>query len=107
MGDTGVLRDIAAAVKRPAEDIERDRQHGEGAARHAATLAGEEALTNGKTKEQVAAVIESAGAAVCGLEQWKASASILMVEAFLIGTRAERFGTPQEQAELKYIAKRN
>ena len=66
-------------------------------------MVDEKALAKCKTKEDVAAVIESSGAAACGFERWTASASILMVEAFLIGTRAERFGTPQEQADLQYM----
>ena len=90
-------------MKRTAQYIERDMLHSEGAALRAAISAGKEALAKHKTKEEVAAVIESAGAAVCGFVQWTASASILMVEAFLIGTRAERFGTPQEQADLQYM----
>ena len=98
-----VLREIAALVKRTPEDIQRDMQHSEGAAFHAAILAGKEALAKGKPKHEVAAVIESAGANVCGLEKWRRSDSILMAEAFLIGTRAERFGTPQEAAELQYM----
>ena len=97
------LWDIAAAVQRTPQYIERDRQHSEGAASRAATLAGEEALRKGKSKEEVAAVIESVGAAVCGFWHWKNSASILLVEAFLIGPRVERFGTPQEAADLQDI----
>ena len=103
MGYTNVLRQIAAAVKRAAENIERDEQHIEGAARHAATLVGEGALNKGKTKEDVSAVIESSGARACGLKGWQASAFIVLVEAFLIGTQAERFGIPLEQADFQYM----
>ena len=99
-----VLREIAALVKRTPEDIQRDMQHSEGAAFHAAILAGKEALAKRKPKHEVAAVIESAGANVCGLEKWRRSDSILIAEASLIGTRTQRFGTPQEQADLEYIA---
>ena len=99
-----VFREITAAVKRSPQDIERDMQHSEGAAFHAAILVGKEALAKGKPKHEVAAVIESAGANVCGLEKWRRSDFILMAEADLIGTRAQRFGTPQEQADLEYIA---
>ena len=99
-----VLREIAALVKRTPEDIQRDMQHSEGAALHAAILAGKEALAKRKPKHEVAAVIESAGANVCGPEKWRRSGSILIAEASLIGTRTQRFGTPQEQADLEYIA---
>ena len=99
-----VLREIAAAVKRTPQGIERDMQHSEGAALHAGILAGKEALAKGIPKHEVAAVIESAGANVCGLETWRRSDSILIAEADLIGTRAQRFGTPQEQADLEYMA---
>ena len=98
-----VFWEIAAAVKRTPQEIERDMQHSEGAALHAAILAGKEALAKGKPKQEVAAVIESAGANVCGLEKWRRSAFSLLAEAFLIGTRAERFGTPQEAADLQYM----
>ena len=67
-------------------------------------MAGKEAFAEGKSKEEVAAVIESAGAKVCGLEQWRCSGSVLIAEAHVIGTRGWRFGTLQEQAELEYIA---
>ena len=93
-----------ADASRTPQDIERDKQHSEGAAFHAAILAGKEALAKGKPKHEVAAVIESAGANVCGLEKWRRSDSILIAEADLIGTRAQRFGTPQEQADLEYMA---
>ena len=99
--NAAALREIAAAVIRTRGDIERDRQHSEGAALHAAVLAGKKALAEGKSKEEVAAVIESAGADVCGLEQWRCSGSILIAEAHVIGTRGQRFGTPQDQADLE------
>ena len=102
--NAAALREIAAAVIRTRGDIERDRQHSEGAALHAAVLAGKKALAEGKSKEEVAAVIESAGADVCGLEQWRCSGSILIAEAHVIGTRGQRFGTLQDQADLEYIA---
>ncbi len=85
-------------------DIERHWQHGEGAALHASILAGNAALAEGKSKEEVAAVIERAGVKVCGLEQWRCYGSILIAEAQVIGTRGQRFGTLQEQADLEYIA---
>ena len=91
-------------VKRTPQEIERDMQHSEGAALHAAILAGKEALAKGIPKHEVAAVIESAGANVCGLEKWRRSDSILIAEVHLIGTRAQRFGTPQAQADLEYMA---
>ena len=93
-----------ADASRTPQDIERDKQHSEGAAFHAAIFAGKGALAKRKPKQEVAAVIESAGANVCGLEKWIRSDFILMAEADLIGTRAQRFGTPQEQADLEYIA---
>ena len=102
--NAAALREIAAAVRRTRGDIERHWQHGEGAALHAAVLAGKEALAEGKSKEEVAAVIESAGAKVCGLEQWRRSGCVLIAEAHVIGTRGLRFGTLQEQADLEYIA---
>ena len=98
-----VLRKIAAAMKRTPQYIERDMHHSKGAALHAAILAGKEALAKGNPKHEVAVVIESAGANVCGLEKWRRSAFSLLAEAFLIGTRAERFGTPQEAADLRYM----
>ena len=101
--DADVFREIAEQVKRTPQEIEEHMQHCEGAAYHAAMLAGKEALAKGKPKQEVAAVIESAGANVCGLEKWRRSAFILLAEAFLIGTRAERFGTPQEAADLQYM----
>ena len=102
--DADVFREIAAAVKRIPQDIESDMQHSEGAAFHAAILAGKEALAKGKPKHEVAAVIESAGANVCGPEKWRRSGSILIAEAHVIGTRGQRFGTLQDQADLEYIA---
>ena len=102
--NAAALREIAAAVIRTRGDVERQWQHGEGAAIHAAVLAGNAALAEGKSKEEVAAVIESAGAKVCGLEQWRCSGSILVAEAHVIGTRGQRFGTLQDQADLEYIA---
>ena len=60
-------------------------------------------MAEGKSKEEVAAVIESAGADVCGLEQWRCSGSILIAEAHVIGTRGQRFGTLQDQADLEYM----
>ena len=102
--NAAAFREIAAAVTRTRGDIETHHQHSEGAALHAAVLAGKEALAEGKSKEEVAAVIESAGAKVCGLEQWRCSGSVLIAEAHVIGTRGWRFGTLQEQAELEYIA---
>ena len=102
--NAGALREIAAAVIRTRGDIGRHQQHSEGAPLHAAVLAGKEALAEGKSKEEVAAVIESAGAKVCGLEQWRCSGSVLIAEAHVIGTRGLRFGTLQEQADLEYIA---
>ena len=101
--DADDLREIAEQVKRTPQEIEEHMQHCAGAAFHAAILAGKEALAKGKPKQEVAAVIESAGANVCGLEKWRRSAFSLLAEAFLIGTRAERFGTPQEAAELQYM----
>ena len=102
--DADVFGEIAEQVKRTPQEIEEHMQHCAGAAFHAAILAGKEALAKGKPKQEVAAVIESAGANVCGLEKWRRSDSILIAEADLIGTRAQRFGTPQEQADLEYIA---
>ena len=102
--NAAAFREIAAAVTRTRGDIETHHQHSEGAALHAAVLAGKEALAEGKSKEEVAAVIESAGAKVCGLEQWRCSGSVLIAEAHVIGTRGLRFGTLQEQADLEYIA---
>lgn len=90
-------------MKRTPQEIERDMQHSEGAALHAAILAGKEALAKGIPKHEVAAVIESAGANVRGLEKWRRSDSILIAEAQVIGTRGQRFGTLQEQADLEYI----
>ena len=90
-------------MKRTPQEVEERMQHCEGAAFDAAMLAGKEALAKGKPKQEVAAVIESAGANVCGLEKWRRSAFSLLAEAFLIGTRAERFGNPQEAADLKYM----
>ena len=102
--NAAAFREMAAAVKRTRGDIETHWRHSEGAALHAAVLAGKEALAEGKSKEEVAAVIESAGAKVCGLEQWRCSGSVLIAEAHVIGTRGLRFGTLQEQADLEYIA---
>ena len=102
--NAAAFREIAAAVKRTWGDIETHWRHSEGAALHAAVLAGKEALAEGKSKEEVAAVIESAGAKVCGLEQWRRSGCVLIAEAHVIGTRGLRFGTLQEQADLEYIA---
>ena len=102
--DADVFGEIAEQVKRTPQEIEEHMQHCEGAAYHAAILAGKEALAKGIPKHEVAAVIESAGANVCGLEKWRRSGSILIAEADLIGTRAQRFGTPQEQADLEYMA---
>ena len=76
-------------------------QHSEGAALNAAILAGREALSQGKSKPEVAAVILSAGENVCGRETWTCSDSILLAEALVIGTRTERHGTPQEAADLQ------
>ena len=76
-------------------------QHSEGAALNAAILAGREALSQGKSKPEVAAVILSAGENVCGRATWMCSDSILLAEAFVIGTRTERHGTPQEAADLQ------
>jgi len=101
--DADDLREIAEQVKRTPQEIEEHMQHCAGAAFHAAILAGKEALAKGKPKQEVAAVIESAGANVCGLEKWRRSAFSLLAEAFLIGTRAERFGTPQQAADLQYM----
>ena len=102
--NAAAFREIAAAVKRTRGDIEKHWRYSEGAALHAAILAGKEAFAEGKSKEEVAAVIESAGAKVCGLEQWRCSDSVLIAEAHVIGTRGLRFGTLQEQADLEYIA---
>ena len=102
--NAAAFREIAAAVKRTRGDIETHWRHSEGAALHAAILAGKEAFAEGKSKEEVAAVIESAGAKVCGLEQWRRSGCVLIAEAHVIGTRGLRFGTLQEQADLEYIA---
>ena len=46
-----ILREIAEQMKRTPEDIEKQMQHSEGAALHAAILAGKEALTIGNTKQ--------------------------------------------------------
>ena len=102
--NAAAFREIAAAVKRTRGDIETHWRHSEGAALHAAILAGKEAFAEGKSKEEVAAVIESAGAKVCGLEQWRRSGCVLIAEAHVIGMRGLRFGTLQEQADLEYIA---
>ena len=96
-----ILRDIAEQMRRTRGDIGKRWQHSEGAALHAAILAGQEALSKGKSKEEVAAVIESAGENVCGRETWMCSDSILRAEAFVIGTRTERHGTPEEAADLQ------
>ena len=101
--NAAALREIAAAVIRTRGDIERDRQHSEGAALHVAVLAGKKALAEGKSKEEVAAVIERAGVKVCGLEQWRCYGSILIAEVQVIGTRGQQFGTLQEQGDLEYI----
>ena len=100
-----ILREIAEQMKRTPEDIEKQMQHSEGAALHAAILAGKEALSKGKSKEEVAAVIESAGENVCGRETWMCSGSILLAEAFVIGARTERYGTPQDAADLQDMRK--
>ena len=62
--NAAALREIAAAVIRTRGDIERHWQHSESAALHAAVLAGKEALAEGKSKQEVAAVIEKARAVV-------------------------------------------
>ena len=73
--DADVFREIAEQVKRSPQEIEEHWQHCEGAGYHAAILAGKKALAEGKLKEEVAAVIESAGGEVCGLEnrRWPSS----------------------------------
>ena len=98
-----ILREIAQQLKRTPEDIEEQMQHTEGAALRAAILAGKEALTKSKSKQDVATVIESVGGDVCGRETWMCSNSILLAEAFVIGTRMERHGTPQKAADLQYM----
>ena len=98
-----ILREIAQQLKRTPEDMEEEMQHTEGTALRAATLAGKEALTKGKSKQAVATVIESVGGDVCGRETWMCSNSILLAEAFVIGTRMERHGTPEEAADLQYM----
>ena len=103
--DHDILKDIAEQMRRTRGDIEKQMQHSEGAALRAAILAGQEALSKGKCKEEVAAVIESAGSNVCGREKWMCSGSILLAEAFVIGTRTERYGTPQEAADLQDMRK--
>ena len=102
--NVAAFREIAAAVTRTRGDIETHWRHSEGAALHAAISAGKEALAEGKSKEEVAAVIESAGAKVCGLEQWRCRGSISIAEAHVTRTRGQRFGTLLEQADLEYIA---
>ena len=99
--DHDILREIAQQMKRTSGDIEKKMQHSEGAALNAAILAGREALSKGKSKPEVAAVILSAGENVCGRETWMCSDSILLAEALVIGTRTERHGTPQEAADLQ------
>ena len=64
--DHDILKEIAEQMRRTRGDIEKQMQHSEGAALRAAILAGQEALSKGKSKEEVAAVIESAGGDVCG-----------------------------------------
>ena len=46
-----ILRDIAEQMRRTRGDIGKRWQHSEGAALHAAILAGQEALSKGKSKE--------------------------------------------------------
>ena len=96
-----ILREIAEQMRRTRGDIEKQMQNSEGAALHAAILAGQDALSKGKSKEEVAAVIESAGEHVCGRETWMCSGSISLAEALVIGARTERHGTPQEAADLQ------
>ena len=96
-----ILREIAEQMRRTRGDIEKQMQKSEGAALHAAILAGQEALSTGKSKEEVAAAIENAGEHVCGRETWTCSGSRLLAEAFVIGTRAERHGSPQDAAYLQ------
>ena len=98
-----ILREIAEQMRRTRGDIEQHMQHTEGAALCAAILAGKEALNEGKSKQEVATVIQSAGANVCGRQAWTCSRSIFLAEAFVIGTRMERHGTPQEAADLQYM----
>ena len=98
-----ILKEIAQQLKRTPEDMEEEMQHTEGTALRAATLAGKEALTKGTSKQAVATVIESVGGDVCGRETWMCSNSILLAEAFVIGTRMERHGTPEEAADLQYM----
>ena len=98
-----ILREIAEQMKRTPEDIEKQMQHSEGAALHAAILAGNEALTKGKSKQAVAAVIESVGGDLCGRGKWMCSDSILIAEAFVIGTRTKRNSTPQDATDLQYM----
>ena len=105
--DQEVMRDIREQMKRTPEDIEKHFRHTEGTALRAAILAGKEALTKGKSKQEVAAIIESTGGDICGREAWTSSASIFVAEAFVIGTRVELHGTPQEAADLQYMCRVN
>ena len=60
-------------------------------------------MAAGKSKEEVAAVIERVGVKVCGLEQWRCRGSISIAEARVMRTRGQRFGSLLEQADLEYI----
>ena len=72
--------------KRTPEDIEEHFQHTEGATLRIATLACKEALTKGKSKQEVATVIERVSGHVCGRDTRMCFNSILLAETFVIGT---------------------
>ena len=103
--DAEIMSEIREQMKRTREDMEEHWQHTEGAALHAAISAGQQALSEGKSKQEVASVIESAGGDICGHETWRGSHFNLLAEAFVIGTRTERYGTSQEAADLQYLRK--
>ena len=96
-----ILREIAEQMKRTPGGHRKTNAALRGAALRAAILVGQEALSKGKSKQEVAAVIESAGEYVCGRETWMCSGSILLAEAFVIGTRTEGHGSSQEAADLQ------
>ena len=102
-----VMREIREQMKRTPADIEKHFRHTEGTALRAAIVAGKKALSRGKSKQEVATIIESTGGDICGCEAWMCSESILLVEAFVVGTRMERHGTPQEAADLQYMRRGN
>ena len=59
-----------ADASRTPQDIERDKQHSEGAAFHAAIFAGKGALAKRKPKQEVAAVIFIAGFVLMAEALW-------------------------------------